>query len=195
MARKRSKVYSLSSDFKTISRYSLSPQSRLHSSPNLFQILSSAMSVDSNNRSSAMGVDSHTAVSTSRKKRYHNKRNYKMACSSSNNSNIRLKPRLCDCGRTTAMHIVRTNQNGNKGRISEEHCNYFKFADDNDDDVISNVVPRKSIRSEEFKDLSTRVYEMDNEFQEHGRRLRRMEKELNVMLYVIVFCIVFYFIM
>ncbi|KAL7255180.1 hypothetical protein ACSBR1_009359 [Camellia fascicularis] len=105
---------------------------------------------------------------------------YKMACSSSNNINIRLKSRLCDCGRTAAMHIVRTNQNGNKGRvyfvcpskyISEEHCNYFKFADDNDDDVISNAAPRKSIRSKEFKDLSTRVYEMDNEFQEHSRRL------------------------
>ncbi|KAF5944182.1 hypothetical protein HYC85_018259 [Camellia sinensis] len=77
------------------------------------------------------------------------------------------------------MHIVRTNQNGNKGRvyyvcpskyISEEHCNYFKFADDDDDDVISNAAPRKSIRSEEFNDLSTRVYEMDNEFQEHGDR-------------------------
>ncbi|KAL7162542.1 hypothetical protein ACSBR2_042937 [Camellia fascicularis] len=129
---------------------------------------------------------------------------YKMASSSSNNSNVRLKPRLCDCGRTAAMHIVRTNQNGNKGRvyfvclskyISEEHCNYFKFADDDDDDVISNAAPRKSIRSEEFNDLSTRVYEMDNEFQEHGRRLRRMKKKLNVVLYVIVFCIVFYFIM
>ncbi|KAL7211015.1 hypothetical protein ACSBR2_013997 [Camellia fascicularis] len=109
---------------------------------------------------------------------------YKMACSSSNNSNIRLKPKLCNCGRTAAMHI-----------ISEEHCNYFKFADDNGDDMISNAAPRKSIRSEEFNDLSTRVYEMDNEFQEHGRRLRIMENKMNVMLYVIVFCIVFYFIM
>ncbi|KAL7186388.1 hypothetical protein ACSBR2_028185 [Camellia fascicularis] len=127
-----------------------------------------------------------------------------MASSSSNNSNIRLNPRLCDCGRTAAIHIVRTNQNGNKGRvyfvcpsryISEEHCNYFKFADDDDDNVISNAAPRTSIRSEEFNDLSIRVYEMDNEFQEHARRLRRMEKKLNVVLYVIVFCIVFYFIM
>ncbi|KAL7208621.1 hypothetical protein ACSBR1_030370 [Camellia fascicularis] len=121
-----------------------------------------------------------------------------MASSSSNNSNIRLNPRLCDCGRTAAIHIVRTNQNGNKGRmyfISEEHCNYFKFADDDDDNVISNAAPRTSIRSEEFNDLSTRVYEMDNEFQEHARRLRRMEKKLNVVLYVIRFCIVFYFIM
>ncbi|CAL5420301.1 unnamed protein product [Camellia sinensis] len=48
--------------------------------------------------------------------------------------------------------------------ISEEHCNYFKFVDDDDYDVISNVAPRTSIRSEEFNDPSTRVYEMDNEF-------------------------------
>ncbi|XP_028060742.1 uncharacterized protein LOC114264328 [Camellia sinensis] len=115
---------------------------------------------------------------------------YKMASSSSNNSNIRLKPRLCDCGRTTAMHIVRTNQNGNKGLvyfINKEHCNYFKFANDDDDDVISNAAPRKFIKSQEFNDLSTRAYEMDNEFQEHDRRLQRMEKKLNVVLYVIVF--------
>ncbi|XP_028078122.1 transcription factor bHLH35-like, partial [Camellia sinensis] len=32
--------------------------------------------------------------------------------------------------------------------ISEEHCNYFKFVDDDDYDVISNVAPRTSIRSE-----------------------------------------------
>ncbi|CAL5379058.1 unnamed protein product [Camellia sinensis] len=116
-----------------------------------------------------------------------------MASSSSNNSNIRLKPRLCDCGRTAAMQSepIRMEIKG----ISEKHCNYFKFADDDDDDVISNAAPRKSIRSEEFNDLSTRVYEMDNEFQKHARRLRRMEKKLNVVLYVIVFCIVFYFIM
>ncbi|CAL5408137.1 unnamed protein product [Camellia sinensis] len=77
----------------------------------------------------------------------------------------------------------------------EEHCNYFKFVDDDDYDVISNAAPRTFIRSEEFNDPSTRVYEMDNEFQEHGRRLRKMEKKLNVVLYVIVFCIVLYFIM
>ncbi|XP_028104626.1 uncharacterized protein LOC114303671 [Camellia sinensis] len=127
-----------------------------------------------------------------------------MASSSSNNSYLRLIPRFCDCGRTAAIHIVLSNQNGNKGRvyfvcpskyISEEHCNYFKFVDDDDYDVISNVAPRTSIRSEEFNDPSTRVYEMDNEFQEHGRRLRKMEKKLNVVLYVIVFCIVLYFIM
>ncbi|XP_028059591.1 uncharacterized protein LOC114263290 [Camellia sinensis] len=129
---------------------------------------------------------------------------YKMACSSSNNSNIRLKRRLCDCGITAARHTVKSNQNGNKGRVyfvcpskyvSEEHCNYFKFADDNDDDEIFNATPRTSIRSEEFNDRSTRVYEMDNEFEEHGRRLRRVEMKLNVMLCVIVFCIIFYFIM
>ncbi|THG13469.1 hypothetical protein TEA_016753 [Camellia sinensis var. sinensis] len=134
-------------------------------------------SVDSHSRSST-GVDSHTAVSSSSLENGTATKDYKMASSSSNNSNIRLKPRLCDCGRTAAIHI-----------ISEEHCNYFKFADDNDDDVISNATPRKSIRSEEFNDLSTRVYEMDNEFQEHGRRLRRVEKKLNAMLYVIEFYI------
>ncbi|CAL5325833.1 unnamed protein product [Camellia sinensis] len=43
--------------------------------------------------------------------------NYKMACSSSNNSNIRLKRRLCNCGITAARHTVKSNQNGNKGRV------------------------------------------------------------------------------
>ncbi|GMP40766.1 hypothetical protein CsSME_00011090 [Camellia sinensis var. sinensis] len=84
---------------------------------------------------------------------------------------------------------------GHYGIAVKEHCNHFKFVDDDDYDVISNVAPHTFIRSEEFNDPSTRVYEMDNEFQEHGRRLRKMEKKLNVVLYVIVFCIVLYFIM
>ncbi|CAL5356052.1 unnamed protein product [Camellia sinensis] len=41
----------------------------------------------------------------------------KMASSSTNNRNIRLKPRLCNCGRTAAVHIARTNENGNEGRV------------------------------------------------------------------------------
>ncbi|KAL7224131.1 hypothetical protein ACSBR1_025567 [Camellia fascicularis] len=41
----------------------------------------------------------------------------KMAFSSTNNSNIRLRPRICDCGKTAAMYIVRTNENGNQGRV------------------------------------------------------------------------------
>ncbi|CAL5427046.1 unnamed protein product [Camellia sinensis] len=40
-----------------------------------------------------------------------------MASSSTNNSNIRLKLRLCDCGRTAMMYIVRMNENGNQGRL------------------------------------------------------------------------------
>ncbi|CAL5418952.1 unnamed protein product [Camellia sinensis] len=64
-----------------------------------------------------MGVDSHTAVSSSSLENGTTTKDYKMASSSSNNSNIRLKPRLCDCGRTAAMHIVRTNQNGIKGTL------------------------------------------------------------------------------
>ncbi|KAL7193304.1 hypothetical protein ACSBR2_025001 [Camellia fascicularis] len=40
-----------------------------------------------------------------------------MAFSSTNNSNIRLRPRICDCGKTAAMYIVRTNENGNQGRV------------------------------------------------------------------------------
>ncbi|KAL7180059.1 hypothetical protein ACSBR1_043301 [Camellia fascicularis] len=108
------------------------------------------------------------------------------------------------------MYIVRTNENGNQGRLffvcpskysNKEHCDYFKFADDDDDDddvistIRSNAAPRKAIRNEEFNDLRTRVSEMDNEIDEHGRRFRRMEKNFKAMLYVIVFCIVFYFIM
>ncbi|THG20087.1 hypothetical protein TEA_011066 [Camellia sinensis var. sinensis] len=112
---------------------------------------------------------------------------YKMACSSSNNSNIRLKRRLCDCGITAARHTVKSNQNGNKGRVSEEHCNYFKFADDNDDDEIFNATPRTSIRSEEFNDRSTRVYEMDNEFEEHGNLMDVVMDLMDLMLYVIGF--------
>ncbi|KAL7161661.1 hypothetical protein ACSBR2_042186 [Camellia fascicularis] len=83
-----------------------------------------------------------------------------------------------------ATCIVRTNENGNQGRLffvclskysNKEHCNYFKFANDDDDDVIStirsNAALRKAIRNEEFNDLRTRVSEMDNEIDWHGRRL------------------------
>ncbi|KAL7206620.1 hypothetical protein ACSBR2_019355 [Camellia fascicularis] len=87
-----------------------------------------------------------------------------MASSSTNNSNIRLKPRLCACGRTVAMYIIRTNENGNQGRLfficplkyshkesHKEHCNYFKFADEDDDNtsstIRSNVGPRKAVRT------------------------------------------------
>ncbi|KAL7176107.1 hypothetical protein ACSBR2_029639 [Camellia fascicularis] len=73
-----------------------------------------------------------------------------MASSSTNNSNIRLKSRLCDCGRTAALYIVRTNENGNQGHLffvcpskysHKEHCNYFKFADEDVDDTSSTIRP------------------------------------------------------
>ncbi|KAL7233113.1 hypothetical protein ACSBR1_016863 [Camellia fascicularis] len=131
-----------------------------------------------------------------------------MASSSTNNSNIRLKPRLCDCGRTTSMYIVRTNENGNQGRLffvcplkysHKAHCNYFKFADEDDDNtsstIRSNVGPWKTIRTEELNDLRTRLCEMENEIHEHGRRIQRIEKNFKVMIYVIVFCFFLHFIM
>ncbi|GMP61690.1 hypothetical protein CsSME_00024059 [Camellia sinensis var. sinensis] len=98
-----------------------------------------------------------------------------MASSSTNNSNIRLKPRLCDCGRTTAI---------------KKHCNYFKFADEDDDGAISTIRSdagsRTTIRTEEFNDLRRRLGEMDNEFLEHDRRLQRMEKKFKAMTCVIL---------
>ncbi|KAL7229818.1 hypothetical protein ACSBR2_008384 [Camellia fascicularis] len=82
---------------------------------------------------------------------------------------------------------------------TKEHCNYFKFADDDDEDVTStirsNTGLRKAIRTEEFNDVRTRLSEMDNEIHDHGRRLRRMEKNFKAMIYVIVFCVILYFIM
>ncbi|KAL7189042.1 hypothetical protein ACSBR1_038836 [Camellia fascicularis] len=130
-----------------------------------------------------------------------------MASSSTNNSNIRLKPRLCDYGRTASMYIVRINENGNQGRVffvcptkysANEHCNYFKFADNDDDDVTSiirsNAGPRTTIRTKEINGLRRRLGEMDNAIHEHGRRLQKMEKIFKTMTYVVVFCVFLYFI-
>ncbi|KAF5953960.1 hypothetical protein HYC85_006816 [Camellia sinensis] len=121
-----------------------------------------------------------------------------MASSSTNNRIIILKPRLCNCGRTASMHIVRTNENGNEGCVffvcptkysTNEHCNYFRFADDDDDDVTStiraNAGPRTDPRTEEINDLRKRLGEVDNAVHEHDRRLQRMEKILKAMTYVI----------
>ncbi|XP_028099699.1 uncharacterized protein LOC114299208 [Camellia sinensis] len=131
-----------------------------------------------------------------------------MASSSTNNRNIRLKPRLCDCGETASMYIVQTNENGNQGRVffvcptkysANEHCNYFRFADNGDDDVTStthsNAGRRTDIRIEEINDLRRRLGEMDNAIHEHDRRLQRIEKIFKAMTYVIVFCVFLYFIM
>ncbi|CAL5388230.1 unnamed protein product [Camellia sinensis] len=107
----------------------------------------------------------------------------KMASSSTNNTNIRLKPRFCNCRRTASIRIVRTNENGNERRVyfvcprkytANEHCNYFRwFTDDDDDDITStiraNAGPRTDSRTEEINDLRRRLGE-------HDRRLQRMEK-------------------
>ncbi|KAL7260241.1 hypothetical protein ACSBR1_006000 [Camellia fascicularis] len=110
--------------------------------------------------------------------------------------------------RTAAMYIVRTNDNGNQGRLffvcpskysHKEHCNYFKFTDEDDDDsssiIRSNVGPRKAIRTKKLNDIRTRLCEMDNEIHEHGTSLQRMEKNYKIMVYVIVFCFFLHFIM
>ncbi|KAL7206783.1 hypothetical protein ACSBR2_019485 [Camellia fascicularis] len=99
-----------------------------------------------------------------------------MASSSTNNRTIRLKPRLCYCGRTASMHIVRTNENGNEGRSANENCNYFRFADDDDDDDVpstirANAGPRTDSRIEEINDQRIRLREMENAIHEHDRRL------------------------
>ncbi|CAL5414503.1 unnamed protein product [Camellia sinensis] len=112
-----------------------------------------------------------------------------MASFSTNNRNIRLKPRLCDCGRTASMYIVRTNENGNQRRVffvcptkysADEHCNYFRFIDDDHNDVISticsNAGPRTATRTEEINDLRRRLGEIDNAIHEHDRSLQMMEK-------------------
>ncbi|KAL7176428.1 hypothetical protein ACSBR2_029877 [Camellia fascicularis] len=112
---------------------------------------------------------------------------------------------MCDCGRTAPMYIVRTNENGNEGRVffvcptkysADEHCNYFRFTDDDHDDVTfticSNAGPRTATRTEEINDLKRRLGEMDNAIHEHDRRLQRMDKIFKAMTYVIVFCVFFY---
>ncbi|KAL7223588.1 hypothetical protein ACSBR1_025109 [Camellia fascicularis] len=78
------------------------------------------------------------------------------------------------------------------------HCNYFRFADDDDNDVTAtihvNAGPRTDSRTEEINDLRRRLGEMDNAIHEHDRRLQRMEKIFKAMTYVIVFFVFFYFI-
>ncbi|CAL5322551.1 unnamed protein product [Camellia sinensis] len=87
------------------------------------------------------------------------------------------------------MYIVRTNENGNRGRVffvsptkysADEHYNYFGFANDDHDNVTftirSNVGPRTATRIEEINDLRRRLGEIDNAIHEHDRRLQRMEK-------------------
>ncbi|XP_028085359.1 uncharacterized protein LOC114286392 [Camellia sinensis] len=126
-----------------------------------------------------------------------------MASSSTNNNNIRLKPRLCDCGRTT----IRTNENENQRRLffvcpskynTKEHYNYFKFFDDDDDDITSticsNAGPQTTIRTKEYNDLRRMLGEMDNEILEHGYKASKARAEFqgNDLCHCILCLVVLY---
>ncbi|CAL5347990.1 unnamed protein product [Camellia sinensis] len=71
-----------------------------------------------------------------------------------------------DEGRMTACDLRRTNK----------HCNYFKFADDDDvtSTIRANAGPQIDSRTEEINDLRRRLSEMDNAVYEHDRRLQRV---------------------
>ncbi|XP_028102504.1 ERI1 exoribonuclease 2-like [Camellia sinensis] len=127
--------------------------------------------------------------------------------SSSNISDMRLVPRLCNCGRTAAIHIVRTNENGNEGRLyfvcpskysnpPTHHCNYFKFVSEDDEDVTSrirsNSTAAAGITIEDLNDVRMRLHDMENDY---GRRLQTMENNMKKMVYFSVFCIILYFMM
>ncbi|CAL5383680.1 unnamed protein product [Camellia sinensis] len=127
--------------------------------------------------------------------------------SSSNISDIRLQPRLCNCGRTAALRIVKTNENGNEGRMffvcpsrysktPTPHCNYFKFVDEDDEAVTSrirsNCTTCDGITVQDFDDVRTRLHYMETNY---ARRLERMEGNIKAMVYFIVFATIFYFIM
>ncbi|KAL7205696.1 hypothetical protein ACSBR2_018594 [Camellia fascicularis] len=103
-----------------------------------------------------------------------------MASSSTNNSNIRLKPRLCNCGRTTAIYIVRTNENQNQWRSffvcpskysNTAHCNCFKFVDKDDEDVTSTICSNTRACDDitvDFNELRTRLDDVENENDDYG---------------------------
>ncbi|XP_028097178.1 ERI1 exoribonuclease 2-like [Camellia sinensis] len=127
--------------------------------------------------------------------------------SSSNISNIRLLSRLCNCGRTAAIRIVKTNENGNERRLffvcpsrysntPTPHCNYFKFVDEDDENVMSrirsNCTACDGITVEDFNDVRTRLDYMETDY---GRRLQRMERNIKAMVYFIAFSTIFYFMM
>ncbi|CAL5362087.1 unnamed protein product [Camellia sinensis] len=106
---------------------------------------------------------------------------------------MRLQPRLCNCGKTAAIHIVRTNENGNQGCLffvcpskysntPTPHCNYFKCVDEDDEDVTSrirsNCTACDGITVEDFNSVRTRLDYMENDY---GRRLQRMENNMKAM--------------
>ncbi|THG07988.1 hypothetical protein TEA_020059 [Camellia sinensis var. sinensis] len=110
-----------------------------------------------------------------------------MASSSIDNTNLRLKPRFCNCGRIASVRIVRTNANGNKGRVyfvcprkydSNDHCNYFRwFADDDDDDDDITSSSRANAGHLEGNDLRTRLDDPKNS---HLRELEGANERLTL---------------
>ncbi|GMQ06997.1 hypothetical protein CsSME_00051374 [Camellia sinensis var. sinensis] len=66
------------------------------------------------------------------------------------------------------------------------HCNFFKFVNEDDEDVTSTI--RSNTRAcdgilvEDFNELRTRLDDVENENDDYGRRLERMENNLKVMV-------------
>ncbi|CAL5329969.1 unnamed protein product [Camellia sinensis] len=97
--------------------------------------------------------------------------------------------------------------------INSGHCNYFKFVDEDDEDVTSTIrsITRAcdAITIEDFNDLRASLHEIENENDEYrrrlerienenddyGRRLERIENHLKEMVYVIVIFMILYFMM
>ena len=90
---------------------------------------------------------------------------------SPSSTKLRFKPKMCYCGRTTAIHITKTNENGNEGRLycccpsryekrPRQSCGYFQFLDEEAKDVISM---EKSLYAnwEELDELKKRMTTME----------------------------------
>ena len=75
-------------------------------------------------------------------------------------------------------------------------CNYFKFVSEDDEDVTSrirsNSTAAAGITIEDLNDVRMRLHDMENDY---GRRLQRMENNMKMIEYFIVFCIILYFMM
>ncbi|GMP58114.1 hypothetical protein CsSME_00021902 [Camellia sinensis var. sinensis] len=93
--------------------------------------------------------------------------------SSSNNNNIGLQLRLCNYGRAADICINNT---------PTPHCNYFKFMDEDDEDVTSRIHSNTRacdvITVEDFNDVRTRLDDMENDY---GRRFEGIENNIKAM--------------
>ena len=71
--------------------------------------------------------------------------------------------------------------------------------DEDDEDVTSiihsNTRACDGITVENFNELRRRLDDVENENDNYGRRLQRMENNLKAMVYFIVFSIILYFMM